>query len=337
MTAIFHTHDGSHYQYEQGTYNWKLIRAASADQDNAIAIYKATQSLTFVDPYLRRARVEMQEAGFKYRLFYPWLSSTTDVVGQVHHYLDTMGPLDEGEGCMVDDEEAGVTLAKSKAFKAEYLRNSGRDAIGFYTGAYVAQGSIYQDPDLMDDDTLRVLAAYTSEASMLQLPGVRTGLLPDMWQFRSSGILPSGLQCPGITGRGDLNMHYRPDAVLAKLQKICGIKPKAVPNPLPPIVNTIPPIEEPPPVVQLPPDLGNLPPGRIIVIPTPTPTPTQEEETVKKILINGNSGAQWMMLAFDNGFIISGLNGGVNFAPDETWSGFDDATVDDLAGKSGLH
>lgn len=232
--AIFFSHDGSHYQYDQGPYDWRRIRGSSADPANAIAIYKCSQSLTFVDPYFSRFRDDAHAAGFEKILFYHWLSSTTDPVGQAHHCMDAItkdNPLVEGEGFMLDDEEGGVTIAKTLAWKNEMLKIGGRDALGVYTGAYVA--GIWQSQLVYDADTLGILAAYTSEAKMLGLPGVHDHL-PDVWQYSSSGKLPDGSQLPGVTGRADMNMHYQENTVNRKLLKICGLTaPQPRPNPTP--------------------------------------------------------------------------------------------------------
>lgn len=235
---LFFSHDGAHYQYEQGPYDWKKIRQASADPENAVAIYKLSQSLNYKDPFRRRFRDEAHAAGFKYILFYHWLSSVTDPSDQAHHMIQTLWddePLVEGEGFMLDDEEGGVTIAKTLEWKYETLRNIERDAVAIYTGAYVA--GIWQSPLVFDADTLGVLAAYTSEAKMLALPGVHNHL-PDIWQYSSSGKMPDGSQLPGVTGRADMNMHYQENNVKRRLDVICGVKPKVKPLPVPPVVTT---------------------------------------------------------------------------------------------------
>lgn len=198
--------DISHYQYDQAAavgeaISWTMLVAASFDSWFG---FKLSQSTTYVDPTARRSRLAGKATGFRWRLPYHWLSSTTDPEQQAQHYLDALtqtgGLPEDGEPVMLDDEEGGVTVATTLGW-LEYVEARTKRPTAVYTGAYVAGGTIWQSSAIREGKygpRPMILAAYTTEAKARALPGVAA--YPwSSWQYSSNGPVP------GVVGRCDAN------------------------------------------------------------------------------------------------------------------------------------
>lgn len=198
--------DISHYQYDQAAavgaaINWTMLVAASFDSWFG---FKLSQSTSYTDPTARRSRLAGKASGFRWRLPYHWLSSTTDPEQQAQHYLDALeqtgGMPEDGEPVMLDDEEGGVTVAKSLGW-LEYVEARTKRSSAVYTGAYVAGGTIWQSTAIREGKygpRPMILAAYTTESKARALPGVAA--YPwSSWQYSSNGPVP------GVVGRCDCN------------------------------------------------------------------------------------------------------------------------------------
>lgn len=219
--------DISHYQYDAGPVNLGTVGSIPTSW----FAMKATQSTNYVDPTWARARAAADLAGFRHKLAYHWLSSTTPAGAQAAHFLRTVGPLPASWGVMLDAEEAGITVGMClmwcETVEAGLYQMTGipRPAAN-YTGLYVAGGTIYKSALLRESwFGLRTttVAAYVSEANLnariasLGAPGF------DAWQFSSNGPVA------GITGRCDMN---RVDNHLA-FDRVCGLTAAPVPIPTP--------------------------------------------------------------------------------------------------------
>lgn len=208
--------DISHHQDDAGPIDWSQLRSSSW-----WCATKATQSTGYVDPTFTAHRVQMAAQGFTHRLFYHWLSSTTDPVAQALHFLETVGDWHDGEGAFLDAEEAGIAVAGCLAWH-EVVQRERRRKNGTYTGAYVAGGTIWQSTRLRECGPMH-LAAYTTEAKALALPGMKS--YPwDAWQYSSNGPVP------GITGRCDMNRIDN----RAAFDLACGVNASPQPQPTPP-------------------------------------------------------------------------------------------------------
>jgi GH25 family lysozyme M1 (1,4-beta-N-acetylmuramidase) len=212
--------DISHYQWDAGP-----VSLATTRQSCDWFATKLTQSTGYLDPTAARARTQANALEFRCVGLYHWLSSTTDPVLQAAWFLKNVGTLRTGEFAMLDDEEGGVTVAKSLAW-LEAVEAVTKRPSAVYTGAYVAGGTIWTDPRIREGKYGRrpmILAAYTTEAKARALPGVAAHPWSS-WQYSSNG------PCPGVTGRCDLN---RVDD-WAVYDLACGRSAPAHPNVLPP-------------------------------------------------------------------------------------------------------
>lgn len=221
--------DISHYQDEAGPLDWPVIRASTW----WIGI-KATQGTGYVDPTFAGHRVQASLQQFPIRLLYHWLDPSTSPTAQAIHFLLTVGKLAPGEGVMLDVEEPGVTAAMVLEWCSQVERITGRPVV-IYTGAYTAGGTIWQSTQIRRSPfgpRAMHLAAYTTEARALALPGV--AVYPwSGWQYSSNGPVP------GIPGRCDMNrIDVREHYELA-----CGVT--ALPPPAPA------PTEEPPMMIRM--------------------------------------------------------------------------------------
>lgn len=205
--------DGADISHYQATIDWPALRAATW-----WCATKATQGLNYVDPTFTTHWAQMSTQGFTHRLAYHWISATADPVAQAQHFLEVW-PRDGG--AMLDAEQAGITVAMCTVWCEAVEAVTGRP-VSIYTGAYVAGGTIWQNTQLRWSKygaRPMHLAAYTTEAKALALPGVKA--YPwSAWQFSSNGPVP------GVAGRCDMN---RIDNVAA-YDLVCGLTA----NPHPP-------------------------------------------------------------------------------------------------------
>lgn len=187
--------DIAHYQWDAGALNLATTRKACD-----WFAHKCTQSVKYVDPTYARARAQAYTLAFRAQGYYHWLSSTTDPEQQAAWFLANVGALRPGEFAMLDDEESGVTVAKTLAW-LEYVEARTKRPCAVYTGAYVTGGTIWQNTRIREGrygPRPMILAAYTTEAKARALPGVAA--YPwSSWQWGSSGPVP------GIPGRCDMN------------------------------------------------------------------------------------------------------------------------------------
>jgi GH25 family lysozyme M1 (1,4-beta-N-acetylmuramidase) len=201
--------DIAHYQHDaaaaSGTaINWTALYAGSRDSWFAT---KLTQSVKYLDPTSTRSRQASRGVGFRHVGMYHWLSSTTDPEQQAAWYLSKLGELAPGEFAMLDDEEAGVNVAKTLGW-LEYVEARTKRPAAVYTGAYVTSGTIWRSSDVRHGKygpRPMILAAYTNEARAKSI--CEFDIHPwASWQFSSNGPVA------GIVGRCDMNRVDDPDA-----------------------------------------------------------------------------------------------------------------------------
>lgn len=244
--------DGSHYQPDAGPYNLATVRSASLGDT---LMWKATQSTAYVDPTFRKIRAEALAVGFKMRLWYHWLSSTTNPLNQAAHYIRTIGELPPGEGVMLDAEENGITEMSCLQW-CQAVEEHTKRPCSIYTGLYVAGGKLWQSQALRNSKygpRPMHLAAYISRASLLaRMTSLGVLHLPmHAWQWSSNGPVP------GITGRCDMNTIVDMDI----FRRACSL---AGPVPIPPTPTPVPPTI-PTPVPPTPSDFDNEESNMIII------------------------------------------------------------------------
>ena len=200
--------DVSHYQ---GIVDWVAVRAACARPDFAVAAWKVTQGQRTLDPTAARNRSDAAAAGFRWRFGYHWLTPDVDGVTQARWFLKNFQGIGEGEGVIVDAEQAGITANQVLAFCQTIEGTTGRP-VAVYTGIHVAAGSIWRDARIFNGERIRWLAAYVAETR------ARAAAAPwgfDIWQYSSSGSVP------GVSTRCDVNLVEHP--IMADLA--CSVTP----------------------------------------------------------------------------------------------------------------
>lgn len=149
----------------------------------------------------------------RHRLFYHYLDPG-DPVGQANRFLNIIGTLQPGEGCMLD-AEGGLTVPDAKIW-CDHVEQHTQRPVAIYTGGYVDGRKMWTDTSLNTPSRARIFAAYTSEADAHR----HAQNIPwDAWQFTSSGLIP------GIHGSVDLDRVDRPD----KFDKVCQVAPPPPP------------------------------------------------------------------------------------------------------------
>jgi GH25 family lysozyme M1 (1,4-beta-N-acetylmuramidase) len=219
-------HDGSHHQFDAGPVSLPTLAQATW------AIWwKATQSISYQDPTF--ATVWSQRALFTHRTAYHWLSSTTDPEQQAHHFIrvvDSQGGLGEGDGMMLDIEEAGVSVAYAAGFK-NVVEPYYRRPLQNYSGLYVTGSTIWRSDELRQSKygpySPMHVAAYVTEVNLrARLNAIGGADYPwHAWQFSSNGPVP------GITGRADMNRVD--DLAIYNVACAISVQPPQ-PEPIPP-------------------------------------------------------------------------------------------------------
>lgn len=229
LTAYVHRDDGldgSHYQPDAGPMDLAAVRGIPTNWLG----WKTTQSTAGIDPSFPEVDTVAVTLGFRWFLPYGWLSSTTDPHAQADHYLAHCGKIRAGKGAMIDAEEKGITVAKCLAW-LERTEDEFKRPSSVYTGLYVAGGTIWRSPEIRMSKYGRRpmhLAAYITAQGLvvrLQSLGI-TELQIHAWQWTSNGILTTGVQMPGITGRADINTIVTP----SMMDLACGVTPTPPPS-----------------------------------------------------------------------------------------------------------
>lgn len=243
-------HDGSHYQWDAGPVRMDVLEAWCW-----WLAWKATQSTRYIDPTFTRTR-ELAHRRFRQFFAYHWLSSITDPEAQAAHTLRAVGPLDDGEGFMLDAEEAGITVEWCLGWLEAVERRTHRPA-SVYSGLYVAGGSIWRSAAIRESrygPRPMHLAAYIDPAKLwARMQSLGVAHLPvHLWQYSSNGPVP------GISGRADMNTVLDEATVYRSCYP--AVRPMPTPRPTP------------------------------IPDPTPTPTdPTEDDEMSLPILTNAEA------------------------------------------------
>jgi GH25 family lysozyme M1 (1,4-beta-N-acetylmuramidase) len=214
--------DGSHWQPDAGPLDLPKTREAT----QWIA-WKATQGTAYVDPTFRNVRRQVADLKFRNRLFYHWLTPTASATTQANHYLKTLGPLNPGDGVMLDAEESGITELTCLAWLNAVEAVTRRPA-SVYTGLYVAGGTLWKSPRIRQSQygprPMHLAAYLTPQKLWDRLKATGTTLYPiHAWQWSSNG------PAPGVTGRCDLNQVIDRDIY----DRACGIPEKPAPEPAP--------------------------------------------------------------------------------------------------------
>lgn len=200
--------------------DWKTM----FDSGVQMAIYKATQGSTYVDPYFAVNRGNSRAAGFRFRLAYHFLSSDVDIKKQAEHFARTVGFFNPGEGIMLDAERDNLTnkeVTEEQCLEwISLIEEKFHRPVAVYSGYYVNAGRIWKSKKIFNGKRPRCLAAYIAEASMKKIVGE---YFPDMWQYSSNGPVP------GVVGRCDMNHVYD----WTKFHAVCGLA-------------TLPPVQKPP-------------------------------------------------------------------------------------------
>ena len=213
--------DVSHYQ---GQVDWNAVRADCANPDLAVASWKVTQGTGSLDVTAATNRAGAKAAGFRWRFGYHWLSPATDALKQADWFLANFAPCDNGEGVILDCEEAGITAQQVVVWCERVESVIGRP-VAIYTGVHVAGGSIWNSKAIFGSgQRIRWVAAYVSETR------ARKACEPfgfDVWQWSSSGTVS------GVAGRCDVNMIENPI--------MCNLATSAIAPPVPPVPPVPPP------------------------------------------------------------------------------------------------
>lgn len=210
--------DGIDVSHVQGAVDWPTVKAHCANPERALAAWKVTQGLSYVDPLAVSNRSATKKAGFRWRFGYHWLTPDADPVAQAEYFLAHFMP-EPGEGCICDGEQNGVTEPMVYAFCTHIDSRIGRPCAD-YLGRYTAGATIWKSKRLFTGSRLRWVAAYLPEAQ------VRFLCAPegfDVWQADggATGTFP------GVGVGVDLNVIEHPII----LDVACGITVSIPPKP----------------------------------------------------------------------------------------------------------
>ena len=232
MTWRLDGFDKAHYQDEGGApINWDVARGSM----NWCAA-KMTQRDNYVDPFFDDSRTQMARVQFRTRLFYHWLSPTSEasIARQVQRISKTSGGFQTGEGFMLDAEQTGITEPDAWEILNEVEHGITRRPSSAYFGMFTAGGELARSRRIWFSDygpRAIIIAAYTTQARLaylLNLHGLND--LPIAAnQFSSNGPVPGVNAARSI--RCDMDQVNDWDV----FDLCCGLTsiPQPVPQPVP--------------------------------------------------------------------------------------------------------
>lgn len=167
-----------------------------------IVYIKATEGITYTDPYLITNYNNAKVAGLKVG-FYHFLRANNPIT-EAQHFLRTIQCLQEDCLCMVDAElPLGQTIAQvsSNVLKfADYLISQGKQ-VGIYTGDYFYRDNL--------NNTVKDLPLWIARYASNPMASNYIG-----WQYSDSGRIP------GINGNVDLNNFSEEILISGGIKKV---------------------------------------------------------------------------------------------------------------------
>lgn len=185
-------------------YSWPVQWDQLKLNPDLIAVgWKATQGQGIVDQYYRAARAEIETRGFLFCTYH--FGDHSDVVGQVHHFLDNAQP-GENTRLVLDWEDLRgnqMTRADAEKFCQLCDEQTGRK-ITVYTGNTAK--------DLMGTAKSEILAVHPlwiPRYSNLQPQPQASWQDWDIWQYAADGSGPAPNVAKGCSGHPDCNVFAK--------------------------------------------------------------------------------------------------------------------------------
>lgn len=218
-----------------GPINWRLVAGAGVTAcviraTTGTIITTARQAIVnhhngpiggmYVDGQFGNNRANAKAAGIKHRLFYHLLNGQHSLQAQAAHFLATVGPLERGEGVLIDYEVAPWTVAHVREW-CEYVEaRTGRPVAEYGRGERWAAWFDYELWHGLHGPRPRWLSCWVPEDQARAAAAPHWG---DAWQWTSHG------SCPGVGGRVDLSQVDHPSG----FDPACGLGADMAPIPDP--------------------------------------------------------------------------------------------------------
>jgi lysozyme len=187
------TTSGVDVSYYNGSIDWARAKAAGTE----FAFIRVSDGTGFVDPKFAAYWASAKAAGVV-RGAYQFFRPAQDPIAQADLFVDTMGPLDDGDLAPVIDVEAtgGLSAATVAARVTTWVNRvaarTGRTPI-VYTGMYFWRDQL--GASAAQASSALWVAQYTSKCPTLPAPWTRW----TFWQYSESGTVA------GISGAVDLD------------------------------------------------------------------------------------------------------------------------------------
>lgn len=185
-------------------YSWPVQWDQLKLNPDLIAVgWKATQGQSNSDQYYKAARAEIEDRGYLFCTYH--FGDHSDIVGQVHHFLDVAQPGENTRLALDWEDLRGNQMTRADAEKFLQLcdEQSGRK-ITIYTGNTAK--------DLMGTAKSDILAAhplwiprYASAQPQPQASWQEW----DIWQYAADGSGPAPNVAKGCTGHPDCNVFSK--------------------------------------------------------------------------------------------------------------------------------
>jgi len=233
-----HAPDVSHWQ---GVVDWKQVTASGV----SVAIAKATQGVSNVDPQFVANRAAMRANKITHRGFYHFADVTSSAVKQAAHFTSTVGTIQPGEFLVLDIEigSAGSTVANRK-WVTDFLNTVTVNGKITANAVWIYSGSGWWNPTIggwTPPGHPLWLAEYTTATSP-RLPSGWSMLSLVAWQWTSTASIP------GVKGHCDDSRILQDVAKWSKpLVPAPIIKPVTPVTPVKPIITPVSPVTPPAP------------------------------------------------------------------------------------------
>jgi GH25 family lysozyme M1 (1,4-beta-N-acetylmuramidase) len=120
----------------QGTIDWKKVKG----DDAKFAMAKATEGLTYKDPYFKKNWKGIKDAGIKVRGAYHFGHPNDNTEAQVEYFLSEVGNTQAGDFFVLDiesaDKQSAAKVAKFSSKFVHLVRNATKRPVFVYTGEW---------------------------------------------------------------------------------------------------------------------------------------------------------------------------------------------------------
>lgn len=213
--------DVSHHNNDKGPINWKAVKNDGVD----FALIKATENMSYVDPYFKSNVKNAKANGLKVGAYhFARFRNVSTMKAELDHFLSTIKGVGLTYPAILDIETNDYKLSTKTITDLAIQFLEGIEKAGYFAMIYTGKAFL---EEVLDESRLKPYAKWIARYNST------LGRTSDMWQFTDRGTVK------GIKGGVDMNWNYRSDLFGVKGADIVDTvskpvtKPVATPKPKP--------------------------------------------------------------------------------------------------------